>query len=218
MKPADNWRLGIIALAVLIFSIAWPLTPISIEWATFCRAFLLIGFVAGIGLTYRGLNRDEGIAAACLVMAQILLFSKFAALNNYLGLELRRPLIDELLAGIDRSAGIDWWAYVTSVKSDPFRRILTYAYQSSVWQLAAAILLLGFTRRSARLDMLSLSFMISESITIAVWVLFPSFGALPLHYAQGLPDPAFDLVMSKKEAMQQLALHAGRCRRCASAI
>jgi PAP2 superfamily len=30
-----------------------------------------------------------------------------------------------------------------------------------------------------------------------------------LHYAQGLPDPAFDLVMSKKEAMQQLALHAG---------
>lgn len=99
---------------------------------------------------------------------------------------------------------------MTSVKSDPFfGRILTYAYQSSVWQLAAAILLLGFTRRSARLDMLSLSFMISASITIAVWVLFPSFGALPLHYAQGLPDPAFDLVMSKKEAMQQLALHAG---------
>jgi len=64
-----------------------------------------------------------------------------------------------LLAGIDRSAGLDWWAYVTSVKSDPFfGRILTYAYQSSVWQLAAAILLLGFTRRSARLDMLSLSF------------------------------------------------------------
>jgi uncharacterized membrane protein len=63
LAPADNWRLGIIALAVLIFSIAWPLTPISIEWATFCRAFLLIGFVVGIGLTYRGLNRDDGIAA-----------------------------------------------------------------------------------------------------------------------------------------------------------
>lgn len=76
-----------------------------------------------------------------------------------------------------------------------------------MWQLAAAILLLGSTRRSARLDMLSLSFMISASITIVIWVLFPSFGALPLHYAQGLPDPAFELVMSKKE--QQLALHAG---------
>jgi hypothetical protein len=77
-------------------------------------------------------------------MAQILLFSNFAALNNYLGLELRHPLIDELLAGMDRSAGIDWWAYVTSVKSDPFGRILTYACQSSVWQLAAAILLPAF--------------------------------------------------------------------------
>jgi hypothetical protein len=30
-----------------------------------------------------------------------------------------------------------------------------------------------------------------------------------LHYAQRLSDAAFDLVMSKKEAMQQLARHAG---------
>ena len=95
------------------------------------------------------------------------------------------------------------------VKSDPFfARVLAYAYMSSLWQLAAVIMFLGFTRRFARLDRLTLAFMLSGSMTIAVWAVFPNFGALALHYAQGLPAPAFDLAVSKEEAMQLLALHA----------
>jgi len=46
-------------------------------------------------------------------------------------------------------------------------------------------------------------------MTVAFWVVFPNLGALPLHYAQGTPDPTFGLAMSKAEAMQQLALFAG---------
>jgi hypothetical protein len=38
---------------------------------------------------------------------------------------------------------------------------------------------------------------------------FPNFGALALHYLQGLPAKAFDLAVSKEEAMQLLALHSG---------
>ena len=206
---ADKLRFGIIGLAVAILSIAQLFAPLPIEWASFGQPFFLIAALAAVGLAYRGLNRDEGIAAACFVVAQTLLFSNFAVLDNYLGLALHRPLIDEFLAAADRRAGIDWWAYVNWIKSDPFcDRVLSFAYISSLWQLAAAILFLGFTRRFDRLDRLTLAFMLAGAMTIAVWAVFPNFGALALHYAKGLPEPAFDLVVSKEEVMRLLALYS----------
>ena len=51
------------------------------------------------------LGRDEGIAATCFALSQLLLFSNCAALLNYLGLALRRPLNDTLLAQADRALG-----------------------------------------------------------------------------------------------------------------
>jgi membrane-associated phospholipid phosphatase len=210
LTPADKWRLWIVAVYMLVFSIAWPLTPIAVEWASFFVPYVLMGATAMTGLAYRGLKRDEGIAAACFVMAQLLLFCNFAELNNYLALELGRPPIDEFLAGIDRAAGLDWWSYVTWVKSGAvLGQVLTFAYESSLWQLVAAILFLGFTRRFERLDRLSLAFMLSGSIVIAVWAMFPNYGALALRYAQGFPEPAFYLTVSKKEAMELLALYSG---------
>jgi PAP2 superfamily len=211
LSQADKWRLGIIAGTLLIFLIAWPLNQVTIVWASFRLPFLAIAGVALLGLAYRGLNRDERIAAIYFVIAQMILFSYFAVFDNYLALELHRPLIDELLAGLDRALGIDWWAYVILAKSNPFMgRVFTYAYQSSMLQLIAVILFLGSTRRFARLDRLTLAFMIGGLVTIAVWVLFPNFGALALHYAQGLPDPPFHLSVSKRDAMGLLALHAGQ--------
>jgi membrane-associated phospholipid phosphatase len=210
LTPADKWRLGIIAFSELIFLIAWSLSMITVEWASFVGVYIFVGLLAAIGLTYRGLNRGERIAAAFFVTGQVILDGNVVAMNNYLGLELPRPLNDEFLAGIDRALGLDWWSYVTWVKSDPFfGRVLTYAYISSLGQLGVAIQLLAMTRQFARLDRLTLALMIAGTITLAIWVPFPSLGALPLHYALGLPDPVFDLAMSKNEAMGQLALHAG---------
>jgi PAP2 superfamily len=210
LTPADKMRLGITGLALVIFLLAQPFSRLKIEWPSFCWPYFLIAVLAAVGLAYRGLNRDKGIAAACFAMAQILLFSNLAELDNYLGLTLHRPLIDEYLAGIDRTIGIEWWAYVNWVKTNPFLgRVLTCAYISSIWQLAAIILFLGFTRRFARLDRLTLAFVLSGSMTIAFWVVFPNFGALALHSAKGLPEPAFNLSVSKNDALQLLALYAG---------
>jgi hypothetical protein len=156
------------------------------------------------------LGRDEGIAAAVFAVAQIIVYANVAVLDNYLGLELRRPLIDAQLAQVDRALGIDWWAYVTFMKSNPLLgQALTLAYLSSLAQVAVAIIVLGFSKRFDRLDRFTLAFMFSSALTIAFWMAFPSFGALPLHYAQGLPDPTFFLAMTKEEALKLLSLHAG---------
>ena len=117
---------------------------------------------------------------------------------------------DALLAGADRALGLDWWAYVVWLKSNPIvARITTLAYNSSTIQIVGAILLLGFTRRFEQLDRLSLAFMISAIVTIGAWCLFPSFGALPYRYAQGMTQPDFFLAMSKQDALELMSLHSG---------
>jgi hypothetical protein len=187
-----------------------PLTSVTVAPATFVLPILLIVFVGAVGLIYRGLGRDEGVGAACFTLSQLLLFSNCAALLNYIGLTLHRPLNDEFLAQADRALGIDWWAYVVWLKSDPFfAHATSLAYASSLFQFVVAILLLGFTKRFEHLDQLTLAFMIAAIVSIGTWCLFPSFGALPLRYAHGMAQPSFFLAMSKQEALGLLALHSG---------
>jgi hypothetical protein len=207
---ADKWRFGIIAACFALFFLFAPFTALCVDWWTMAPVYVTAAVVAALGFGYRLLGRDEGIAAATLVVAQIIIYSNIVAVDNYLGLELRRPLNDEFLAGLDRALGLDWWGYVNWVKATPLvGKVLSVAYLSSLAQVAVVICALGFTRRFERLDRYSLAFMFSAAMTIAVWSAFPSFGALPLHYAQGLPEPPFALVMSKEEALKLLALHAG---------
>lgn len=206
----DFWRLGIILAAATLFGLAAPFTAVEVDWTSLLPIYLMAAVLTGVGAAYRLLGRDEGIAATVFIVAQIVVYSNIAVLDNYLGLELRRPLNDGFLASVDRSMGVDWWAYVSWAKSHPLvGQLLTVAYLSSLPQIAVAITALGFTRRFDRLDRFTLAFMISSALTIALWTAFPSFGALPLHYAQGLPDPTFYLAMTKQEALKLLALHAG---------
>jgi len=207
---ADYWRLGVIIACVALFEIASPFTSLRVDWTTLLPVYLMAAVLTGVGVAYRLLGRDEGIAATVFVVAQIVVYSNVAVLDNYLGLELRRPLNDAFLARVDQMLGIDWWGYVVWAKSDPvISRVLTFAYMSSLPQVAVAIMVLGFARRFERLDRFTLAFMFSSALAIALWTAFPSFGALPLHYAMGLPDPTFELAMSKEEALKLLALHAG---------
>jgi hypothetical protein len=210
VTPSDRWRLGVIAACVAIFALASPFAAIKIEWATFVPIYLMAAFLTAIGLSYRAMGRDAGIAATTLIVAQVLVYSNVVALDNYLGLELRRPLNDAFLAQIDTTLGLDWHGYVNWVKSSSvFGWVLTAAYESSLIQVAVVIIALGFTQRLERLDKFSLAFMFASALTIAIWAVFPSLGALPLHYAQGLAEPPFHLAMTKAEAFKLLALHAG---------
>lgn len=207
---ADYWRLGVIFGCVALFELLSPFTALRVDWSTLIPVYLMAGALTGVGVVYRLLGRDEGIAATVFVVAQIVVYSNVAVLDNYLGLELRRPLNDAFLARVDQAMGIDWWGYVVWAKSSPLLgRMLTFAYLTSLPQVAVAIIVLGFTKRLERLDRFTLAFMFSSALTIALWTAFPSFGALPLHYAQGLADPTFELAMSKEEALKLLALHVG---------
>ena len=102
------------------------------------------------------------------------------------------------LASIDRAAGLDWAAYVAAVKSEPaVSFVLSLAYATSLPQVAATILILALTRRFGALDRYTLGFMYGAILTVAAWMLFPSFGALPAALAEGRAYPPFELAMGE---------------------
>ena len=86
LTPSDRWRLSLLCVCLMILALGQPFTSITIAPATFALPMLLITFVGVVGVAYRALGRDEGIAASCFALSQVLLFSNCAALLNYLGL------------------------------------------------------------------------------------------------------------------------------------
>lgn len=204
---SDILRFGAIAAVGLTFALGRLVFDMQVVWSSFAAAFLCSGALMATGMTYRGLGRDAGVAAACMATGQIVLFSSFVALYNYLGLALHRPLFDDAISSLDKALGFDWLAYVNFVKSDPvIASILSTAYASTLPQLAGAIVFLGFTKQFARLDELTLAFMIGAVATISIWIAFPSLGEMQYRYAMGAPSLPYQLAISREESLQVFAL------------
>lgn len=200
---ADILRIAIILFTALSVFLAQRFIAMHVVWSSFAGAYLAAALLFAIGLAYRGLGRDAGVAAACLVTAQFVVFSSFGALINYAGAAAHRPLFDGAIAGLDQALGLDWLGYVAAVKSNPaIGAVLSAAYASSLPQLPVAIAILAFSGRLARLDEFSIAFMLAALLTIAIWTAFPNLGELQFLYANGRPELPFQLAISRQEALQ----------------
>ncbi len=204
---ADFLRLALVVFLAALLALVLPFAAMHVIWRSFTLPLVCTIFLSMIGLVYRWRGRDVGIAAACFVTAQLVVFSSLAALCNYAGLAAHRPLYDARLADIDTMFGVDWTAYVAAIKADPtIGAILTGAYESSLLQLPCAIAILAFSQNLARLDEFTLAFMIAAVATVAVWTAFPNIGEMQWLYAQGAPALPFSLAISREEALRVFAL------------
>jgi hypothetical protein len=199
----DILRIAIILFTALSAVLAQRFIAMEVVWSSFAKAYFAAALLFTIGLAYRWLGRDAGIAAACLVTAQFVVFSSFGAVLNYAGAAAHRPLYDAAIANLDQALGLDWLGYVSAVKSNAtVGALLTAAYNSSLPQLPVAIAILAFSRRIARLDEFSIAFMLAAVLTIALWTAFPNLGELQFLYAKGKPALPFQLAVSREEALQ----------------
>ncbi|NLH82516.1 MAG: hypothetical protein GX458_16970 [Phyllobacteriaceae bacterium] len=187
-----------------------PFSSITIDWASFLPVVAISGAVVGIWAVYARLRPDPRLAATAKAAFLVIVFSLATALLNYHGFDLHRPLVDGELAAIDRALGLDWWGFVVAVKSNAVvSTVFKLAYLSSLGQIAAVILILGAIGRVRRLERFVVAFMVGALISVAVWCVYPSFGALPHAYAGGMADAPFDLAMDPAYARSLLAHHAG---------
>lgn len=204
---ADILRIAIILITALSVFLAQRVIVMDVVWSSFAKVYFATALLATIGLAYRWLGRDAGIAAGYLITAQIVIFTSFGALLNYAGAAAHRPLYDEAIANLDKTLGLDWLAYVSAVKANStIGALLTVAYDSFLPQLPITIAILALSRRIARLDEFSIAFMLAALLTIALWTVFPNLGELQFLYANGMPALPFQLAVSREEALKVFAV------------
>jgi membrane-associated phospholipid phosphatase len=150
---------------------------------------LFLAFMSG-AYFYDRVRKDPCVSS--LLFGLGFVFASAASLNiiNYFGLTVAGPRIDDLLAAMDRTIGADWPALMRFAARHPWlNTILLIAYELSVWQITALLVLLGWKDRSGTIEQLCLALIVSGLITVGIWILYPSFGAITVY---GLPRTIAD--------------------------
>ena len=143
---------------------------------------LLAAALAGGGLYYTHIRKDERLAAMLMATAFLIGMSASFSVLNYLLLTVAGPRIDGTLAAFDRAIGVDWPAMMAFIAHYPRTdMVLQFVYISVLPQIAVLVLCLGFFGKPEQIYRLCLSVATSAAISMAVWTAAPSFGAFSVY-------------------------------------
>ncbi|MDF1600134.1 phosphatase PAP2 family protein [Mesorhizobium sp. YIM 152430] len=149
----------------------------AIDWASYAPGILAAFVAMAVGLTYRALDRSEGIALGAVATGLFVLFTIAASILNYLLFPFAAPTIDAVLTRIDDIFGYHWPDFVAMVGTMPWLgSLLARVYLSSLPQLVLVIILLGFMEKPVALHRFLLTGMLGAALSISFWWLAPSFG------------------------------------------
>lgn len=143
------------------------------------------------GARYYAATRDEPhLASALQTTAQLMAFAAVAAPLSYVAAAAAFPLRDAAFNGLDQALGLHWRGLLALMERWPaLHGVMRAIYMSMMPQMAAVVLLLGFTGRLAWLRVYMLAFVFAALITIAVSAFAPAEGVW-LHDSIKNADPA----------------------------
>ena len=150
---------------------------VRIDYASFAGRYLLAAAMLGIATLYRRRDRAPRISLTLVSSALFVLFTNGGAVLNYTLIPRGAVPIDPLLIRIDAALGFDWANFAELVsRLDGAGTVLGYVYQSSLFQFALLILLLGFGGHRLALHRFMLVGMLCSLVCMAIWSLAPSVG------------------------------------------
>lgn len=166
----------IFGLAAIVGLLA-VLRAVPIDLASFAPVCLMVVCFTALAMWLRYRGFPDGASLALMATALYVLYSNVGVLFNYLIVPVGAETIDQVLIDWDRALGFDWARAVRFVESMPaLSAVLGTVYLSSLAQLAAAILILGFTERRVQLHRLLACGIISSMACILFWSVVPSIG------------------------------------------
>jgi membrane-associated phospholipid phosphatase len=209
----DFWRLPVVKLCfacaagvILVVGLWAPYAHFKIDVSSFRAPALLLPlygtFMLGSWAIFWRLSDDQSRIAGIIkyivtvmydhaaVIVFMLLYAPVSVLFSYLMTSTGLPMQDAMLSSIDRALGFNWDALLVFVNSHPtLGLMLTLAYKSAMWQMAAVFALLVFTGRIVDLwdfiAMLTLGSVASITVSglVPAIAAYTYYGADPSHYA-----------------------------------
>lgn len=170
--------------------IAWFLTSIVLGidlcwlllggWSVPLRGLVPIAAVVVGGLALLSIGRyrrDPRIRTTVLAALLLIVFTAAAGTLSYLVVSTDAQLVDARLAVWDSALGFDWLALSAWLQLHPVTAaILRLAYFSGLLQMAAVVMVLGFTARRDTLDEFLRVFIAATLVTIVLSGAFPAAG------------------------------------------
>ena len=189
---------------------------ISIDVAGYTVCCLIGLLLMALGQFYRISERSMRLGNVLTASGLYVLFTIVGSIFNYVFLPIYFHPIDDILMRVDNFVGYSWPAVVTWAATYPWIGTTFYVvYMTSLPQLLVILITLGFTGKETALHSFLLTGTIGALLSIAFWVLFPTFGAkayhtLPEWVLNAIPlavDPAYgqELVRLGLEGVDHLS-------------
>lgn len=171
--------LAIVAILVAIEAIWLSSVHFLIDWIAYGRfAAVAIAFAAG-GLFYAKIRNDERLSTMLFGTAFLVAFSNLSSVLNYFLLTVARSRIDEALARIDQSLGVNWPMMIAWAANHPRLNIALYlTYNIVLPEIALLIVLLGWRSPLNKIYSFCFAIVFATIIAVGFWTIFPSFGAI----------------------------------------
>jgi PAP2 superfamily protein len=174
-----NRILAATAGAIVLLDATWLVAGhFQIDSGRYGLLFLLVLPLIAASFYYGEFRREDAISATLAASGFLLVFSAGCSLLSYLLLTIAGPRIDAQLALVDRAMGFSWPHLMALVAAHPSTNlVLRWAYTSVMPQSAGLLLLLGWKGKCAELYAFCLAIAAGAAISLAVWTMYPSFGA-----------------------------------------
>lgn len=179
-------------LQFILFGIVAAIATVDVLWVSgghfdvdaprFGAIALLSVIFAGAGVYYERVRKEERLAAMLIGTSFLIGMSASFSVLNYLLLTVAGKRIDIPLAALDRALGIDWPALMRLTAQHPLMAAgLQLTYISVLPQVAVLVALLGWCGRHESIYGYCIALTAGAAISIAIWVLAPSFGAFSVY-------------------------------------
>jgi hypothetical protein len=175
--PAERFIAIIVAILAIADLALITRGGIAVDWPGYAGAIALGGGSVALGLIYRKIGRDDGIALATISAGLFILFTIAGSVFNYMLIPFAGERIDAELMRVDAILGYDWAVYVAWMAQHGWLMpVLGAIYISSLPQLIVVTVILGFSRRREQLHRFMLTGIFGALTAIAIWGIAPSSG------------------------------------------
>lgn len=174
----------------------------------------VVAFVfAPVAILYGSIRYDARVAVVCDSVALLSAYTLVAAISTYVATVIGAgvPLWDGRFLAADRVLGFDWRDYLAWLDAHPrLGALLDASYRSALWQVAAAILVLGVLGHVRRLQGFVLALQLSLLACIVAPAVTPALGAYAaLHIDPVRDHPHIPLTLMNGAVPQILQLRGG---------